>query len=95
MVYNGREALSGLLNIGAQLSQEGSEGDINLLSAGLGALTGLTLHQQSFTGQTSLIFLVTQSSGDAILKKINYATQKGLDFTNFQIFRPGGESKES
>ena len=37
----GRRALtSGLLNIGAQLSQEGSEGDINLLSAGLGALTG-------------------------------------------------------
>jgi len=28
------------LNIGAQLSQEGSEGDINLLSAGLGALQG-------------------------------------------------------
>ena len=37
----GRRALtSGLLNIGAQLSQEGSEGDINLLSAGLGAVTG-------------------------------------------------------
>ena len=37
----GRRALtSGLLNIGAQLSQEGSEGDINLLSAGLGALSG-------------------------------------------------------
>jgi hypothetical protein len=37
----GRRALtSGLLNIGGQLAQEGSEGDINLLSAGLGALTG-------------------------------------------------------
>ena len=37
----GRRALtSGLLNIGAQLAQEGNEGDINLLSAGLGALTG-------------------------------------------------------
>jgi len=37
----GRRALtSGLLNIGAQLSQEGNEGDINLLSAGLGALSG-------------------------------------------------------
>ena len=35
-----RALTSGLLNIGAQLSQEGSEGDINLLSAGLGALTG-------------------------------------------------------
>ena len=35
-----RALVSGALNIGAQLSQEGSEGDINLLSAGLGALTG-------------------------------------------------------
>ena len=28
------------MNIGAQLSQEGSEGDINLMSAGIGALSG-------------------------------------------------------
>ena len=35
-----RALVSGALNIGAQLSQEGSEGDINLLSAGLGALSG-------------------------------------------------------
>ena len=35
-----RALLSGGANILGQLSQEGSEGDINLLSAGLGALTG-------------------------------------------------------
>ena len=35
-----RALISGGLNIGAQLSQEGNEGDINLLSAGLGALSG-------------------------------------------------------
>jgi hypothetical protein len=35
-----RALLSGGLNLGAQLAQEGSEGDINLLSAGLGALSG-------------------------------------------------------
>ena len=35
-----RALISGGLNIGAQLAQEGNEGDINLLSAGLGALTG-------------------------------------------------------
>ena len=35
-----RAIMSGGLNIGAQLSQEGNEGDINLLSAGLGALSG-------------------------------------------------------
>ena len=36
-----RGMLSGALNIGGQLAQEGSEGDINLLSAGLGALSGV------------------------------------------------------
>jgi len=35
-----RALLSGGLNIAGQLSQEGNEGDINLLSAGLGALSG-------------------------------------------------------
>ena len=35
-----RALVSGALNVGAQLSQEGNEGDINLLSAGLGALSG-------------------------------------------------------
>ena len=35
-----RALISGGLNIGGQLAQEGSEGDINLLSAGLGALSG-------------------------------------------------------
>ena len=35
-----RAAMGGGLNILGQLSQEGNEGDINLLSAGLGALTG-------------------------------------------------------
>jgi hypothetical protein len=35
-----RALMSGGLNIGSQLAQEGSEGDINLLSAGLGALQG-------------------------------------------------------
>ena len=35
-----RALLSGGANIFAQLAQEGNEGDINLLSAGLGALTG-------------------------------------------------------
>ena len=33
-------AMGGGLNIFGQLAQEGNEGDINLLSAGLGALSG-------------------------------------------------------
>ncbi len=35
-----RALISGGLNIGAQLAQEGNEGDINVISAGLGALQG-------------------------------------------------------
>jgi len=35
-----RALLSGGMNIAGQLAQEGNEGDINLLSAGLGALSG-------------------------------------------------------
>jgi hypothetical protein len=35
-----RALISGGLNIGSQLAQEGNEGDINMLSAGLGALSG-------------------------------------------------------
>ena len=35
-----RALISGGLNIGAQLAQEGNEGEINALSAGLGALSG-------------------------------------------------------
>ena len=35
-----RALISGGLNVAGQLAQEGNEGDINLLSAGLGALTG-------------------------------------------------------
>ena len=51
-----RALLSGGANILGQLSQEGSEGDINLLSAGLGALTGAMTAPNAadtFTGMTT------------------------------------------
>ena len=73
----GRRALtSGLLNIGAQLSQEGSEGDINLLSAGLGALTGAMTAPgaaETFRGAQSANVLQ-----DANVKRT--ALQKASDF---------------
>ena len=73
----GRSALtSGLLNIGAQLSQEGSEGDINLLSAGLGALTGAMTAPgaaETFRGAQSANVLQ-----DANVKRT--ALQKATDF---------------
>ena len=52
-----RAAMGGGLNLLGQLSQEGNEGDVNLLSAGLGALTGaMTAPADSVTGQTSADF---------------------------------------
>ena len=49
-----RMLLSGGANILGQLSQEGNEGDINLLSAGLGALTGaMTTPGADFAGMTT------------------------------------------
>ena len=73
----GRRALtSGLLNIGAQLSQEGSEGDINLLSAGIGALTGAMTAPgaaETFRGAQSANVLQ-----DANVKRT--ALQKATDF---------------
>lgn len=35
-----RAIMGGALNVGSQLAQEGNEGDLNLMSAGLGALSG-------------------------------------------------------
>ncbi len=52
-----RAGIMGGLNIGSQLAQEGNEGDINLLSAGLGALSGAMTApgQQATTARGDLI----------------------------------------
>ena len=52
-----RAAMGGGLNIFGQLAQEGNEGDINLLSAGLGALSGAMTApgQQATTARGDLI----------------------------------------
>jgi len=97
----GRRALtSGLLNIGAQLSQEGSEGDINLLSAGLGALSGaMTTPGADFAGMTTKGSLDPALSGTQqakILADRSFLTKAG-DFgleglaKGSEFLRPGGE----
>ena len=71
-----RALISGGLNIGAQLAQEGNEGDINLLSAGLGALTGAMTAPgaaETFRGAQSANVLQ-----DANVKRT--ALQKATDF---------------
>jgi hypothetical protein len=71
----GRAAMGGGLNIFGQLAQEGNEGDINLLSAGLGALTG------AMTGPNAASdFKAMQSANklqDANITRT--ALQKGMD----------------
>ena len=88
-----RALLSGGLNILGQLSQEGSEGDINLLSAGLGALTG-AMTAPGAAGD----FRAMQSANklqDANVTRT--ALQKATDFgleglaKGSELLRPGGE----
>ena len=95
-----RALLSGGANILGQLSQEGSEGDINLLSAGLGALTGAMTTpgaagdfraMKTFDGRTIADIgegtIAGQATGLEKLKNIGLeGLAKGSD-----ILRPGGE----
>ncbi len=73
-----RALLSGGLNIGAQLAQEGNEGDINLLSAGLGALSGA----MTAPGGTSADFSAAgPMEGPALTKTPGFQDymQRGID----------------
>ena len=73
-----RALISGGLNIGSQLAQEGNEGDINLLSAGLGALTGA----MTAPGGTSADFSAAgPMEGPALTKTPGFQDymQRGID----------------
>ena len=83
-----RALLSGGANILGQLSQEGSEGDINLLSAGLGALTGAMTAPNAknyFNMRGELA-----GEGTGLMSK---AKQFGFETLGkgSEILRPGGE----
>jgi len=72
-----RAAMGGGLNLLGQLSQEGNEGDVNLLSAGLGALTG------AMTGPgASAKFRSMQTGSNPIMDFAGERTalQKATDF---------------
>ena len=73
-----RALISGGLNIGSQLAQEGNEGDINLLSAGLGALSGA----MTAPGGTSADFSAAgPMEGPALTKTPGFQDymQRGID----------------
>jgi hypothetical protein len=64
-----RAIMGGALNVGSQLAQEGNEGDLNLMSAGLGALSG------AMTGNPA--DYATKSSGVARAGGADTALQPG------------------
>ena len=76
-----RALLSGGANILGQLSQEGSEGDINLLSAGLGALTGaMTTPADPITGQTSADFFRSKMTPTGSIKDTKEGSKSSIHF---------------
>ena len=95
-----RAGIMGGLNIGGQLAQEGSEGDINLLSTGLAALSGFgtaggaNQFLEGLRPASNITEFAQQSAGDAFRNRLISGAQKGVDFlqTSQDVLRPGGES---
>ena len=82
-----RALMGGGLNILGQLSQEGNEGDINLLSAGLGALTGAMTAPGGTVGEKVI------SPGGSDIFKVSGKNVGGFqDFAAKGIERFGAES---
>ena len=74
-----RMLLSGGANILGQLSQEGNEGDINLLSAGLGALTGaMTVPNKAIGVDKFGNEIMSRTAGSANIFR-NKAAEVGTD----------------
>ena len=69
-----RAAIGGGLNIFGQLAQEGNEGDINMLSAGLGALSGA----MTKAGAANQFRNMKAPTGDFDLARTGL--QKGMDY---------------
>ena len=96
-----RGMLSGALNIGGQLAQEGSEGDINLLSAGLGALSGVLtapgtpggLPEGMSPGESMARFGTPDGPGK-IPSAAEYFTGKGGDTAMGQIYSGLGKTSD-
>ena len=101
LLYNPatRAGIMGGLNIGGQLAQEGSEGEINLLSTGLAALSGFgtaggaNQFLEGLRPTSNITEFAQQSAGDAFKNRLISGAQKGVDFLqgSQDILRPGGE----
>jgi hypothetical protein len=83
-----RALMGGGLNILGQLSQEGNEGDINLLSAGLGALTGA----MTAPGGTAADFSATgPMEGPALTKTPGFRDYMASGIEKFGAESAGGQ----
>ena len=87
-----RALMSGGLNIGAQLAQEGSEGDINLLSAGLGGLQGaMTAPGKVGYGTSDVMIEGAQPGAAGILKAKADAMQPGMMKSGLEALSGGSK----
>ena len=95
-----RAGIMGGLNIGSQLAQEGNEGELNLLSTGLAALSGFgtaggaNQFLEGLRPASNITEFAQQSAGDAFRNKLISGAQKGVDFlqSSQSVLRPGGEA---
>ena len=95
-----RAGIMGGLNIGSQLAQEGNEGELNLLSTGLAALSGFgtaggaNQFLEGLRPASNITEFAQQSASDAFRNKLISGAQKGVDFlqSSQSVLRPGGEA---
>ena len=95
-----RAGIMGGLNIGSQLAQEGNEGELNLLSTGIAALSGFgtaggaNQFLEGLRPASNITEFAQQSAGDAFRNKLISGAQKGVDFLqgSQSVLRPGGEA---
>ena len=95
-----RAGIMGGLNIGSQLAQEGNEGELNLLSTGIAALSGFgtaggaNQFLEGLRPASNITEFAQQSAGDAFRNKLISGAQKGVDFlqSSQSVLRPGGEA---
>ena len=95
-----RAGIMGGLNIGSQLAQEGNEGELNLLSTGIAALSGFgtaggaNQFLERLRPASNITEFAQQSAGDAFRNRLISGAQKGVDFlqSSQSVLRPGGEA---
>ena len=95
-----RAGIMGGLNIGSQLAQEGNEGELNLLSTGIAALSGFgtaggaNQFLEGLRPASNITEFAQQSAGDAFRNRLISGAQKGVDFlqSSQSVLRPGGEA---